>query len=161
MSTDITFVLTSCGRFDLLAETPRTFVACNTAPIARYVLVEDSGDASVRDAVSGLGIAVHVIVNESRLGQMASIDRAYRTVGTPYTFHCKDDWRFFRPGFVEESRAVLEGVPSISLVNGRRLEHNPCFDADHAMAPLRTVNGIAVRVPSIDARVKHCHGFAA
>ncbi len=151
MPTDITFVLTSCGRFDLLAETLRTFVAFNTAPIARYVVVEDSGDASVRDAVSGLGIDVDVIVNETRLGQMASIDRAYRTVGTPYIFHCEDDWRFFRAGFVEESRAVLEGDPSISLVNGRRLGQNPYFDAEHATAPLRTVNGVRVRVPPVGA----------
>ncbi len=69
MSTDITFVLTSCGRFDLLAETLRTFVACDAAPIARYVVAEDPGDASVRDALTGLGIDVDVVVNETRLGR--------------------------------------------------------------------------------------------
>ena len=43
--------MTSCGRFDLLAETLRTFVACNTAPIARWLVVEDSGREEVRDVV--------------------------------------------------------------------------------------------------------------
>lgn len=150
-SSDITFVLTSCGRFDLLAETLRTFLACNTAPVARYVVVEDSGDASVRDVVAGLGVPVDVIVNEARRGQVASIDLAYRTVATPYIFHCEDDWRFFRSGFVEESRTVLEGDAAISLVNGRRFGQNASFDAEHGDAPLRRVGGVAVRVPSIHA----------
>jgi hypothetical protein len=42
-SPDITFVLTSCGRFDLLTDTIASFLAFNTAPIARYLVVEDSG----------------------------------------------------------------------------------------------------------------------
>lgn len=151
MSTEITFVLTSCGRFDLLAETMRSFLACNTAPIARYVVIEDSGDASVRDVVAGLGVDVDLIVNETRLGQMASIDRAYGTVGTPHIFHCEDDWRFFRGGFIEESAAVLDGDARISMVNGRRLGQNPVHDAIFRHAPLRRVSGVEVRAPSIEA----------
>lgn len=150
-SSDITFVLTSCGRFDLLAETMRTFLSFNGAPIARYVVIEDSGDEAVRDVVAGLGVDVDVIVNATRLGQMASIDRAYGTVDTPYIFHCEDDWRFFRGGFVEDSLRVLDGDATISLVNGRRLGQNRYFDAMHGTAPLRNVNGVAVRVPPLDA----------
>lgn len=85
---DITFVLTSCGRFDLLAETLRTFVACNTAPIARWLVVEDSGREEVRDVVRGAGVPIELIVNDPPVGQMTSIDRAYATVDTPYIFHC-------------------------------------------------------------------------
>lgn len=148
---DVTFVLTSCGRFDLLAETMATFLAFNTAPIARYLVIEDSGDETVRGVVGGLGVEVDVIVNEARLGQMESIDRAYRTVETSYIFHCEDDWRFFRGGFVEESMIVLESDPAISLVNARRTGQNSAFDAVHRMAERRSAGGVAFRVPSTHA----------
>jgi len=41
---DTMFVLTSCARFDLLVETMLTLLEHNTAPIARYVVIEDAGD---------------------------------------------------------------------------------------------------------------------
>ena len=114
---DTTFVLTSCGRFDLLAETMLTFLACNTAPIARYLIVEDSGNAGVRDVLGGLGDRDrHPGQRSRRSGQMASIDRAYAKVDTPYVFHCEDDWRFLRGGFVEESRVVLDARDDVSVV---------------------------------------------
>lgn len=148
---DITFVLTSCGRFDLLAKTMSSFLEHNTAPIARYVVIEDSGDAAVHDVIARFGLRAEVIVNATRLGQMASIDRAYRTVETPWIFHCEDDWRFFRRGFVEESHAVLEGDDAISMVNPRRLGENPLYDAIQSSAAVRKVNGVDVRVPASGA----------
>ncbi|MBK6807259.1 MAG: hypothetical protein IPG84_21505 [Betaproteobacteria bacterium] len=57
--------------------------------------------------VRGAGVPIELIVNDPPVGQMTSIDRAYALVDTPYVFHCEDDWRFFRSGFVEESRVVL------------------------------------------------------
>jgi SEC-C motif len=145
-SKDITFVLTSCGRFDLLAETMRTFVAHNTAPIARYVVIEDSGDATVRDVVAGLGFDVDVIVNDPPCGQVASIDRAYAGVATPYIFHCEDDWRFFRSGFVEDSLVVLENVPTASMVSCRRSGQVPYRDAVVAQTLPSTVRGVPYRL---------------
>ncbi|MCQ5167817.1 hypothetical protein NE645_17870, partial [Roseburia hominis] len=35
---------------------------------------------------------------------------------TAYIFHCEDDWEFYRPGFVEDSRAILENKPEILQV---------------------------------------------
>jgi hypothetical protein len=55
-------------------------------------------------------------VNRPKLGQLASIDLAYEQVKTPYIFHCEDDWEFYRPGFVEDSRAILELRPEILQV---------------------------------------------
>jgi GT2 family glycosyltransferase len=98
MEPQITFVVTSCGRFDLLAQTLDSFLRFNRAPIARYALVEDSGDEAVRDVVAEAGPSFDVLVNKERLGQLRSIDRAYETVTTPYIFHCEDDWRFLRGG---------------------------------------------------------------
>jgi hypothetical protein len=150
-ASDTTFVLTSCGRFDLLAETMLTFIERNTAPIARYVVVEDSGDASVRDAIGGLPLAIDFIVNDPPRGQLASIDRAYATVDTPYVFHCEDDWRFYRRGFVEASRRVLDARGDVSVVVPRRLGQNEMHDAIVGTAAVERVDGVDVRIPGPDA----------
>jgi hypothetical protein len=124
----ITFVITSCGRFDLLEQCLASFLAHNTAPIARYVLVEDSGDARVRDVVAKFDVPMEVIVNDPPIGQIAAIDRAYQTVATPYIFHCEDDWLFFRSGFIEESLLVLKHDPAITMVHCRRPGQNRSVD---------------------------------
>ena len=46
-SSDITLVVTSCGRFDLLKQTLETFDRFNTAPIRHVLITDDSGDAQV------------------------------------------------------------------------------------------------------------------
>jgi hypothetical protein len=56
------------------------------------------------------------LINRPKLGQLASIDLAYGSVKTPYIFHCEDDWAFYRPGFVEDSKVVLEQRPDILQV---------------------------------------------
>ena len=45
----ITFILTSCGRFKELKNTLESFEKYNTAKIERYVIVEDSGDAEMKE----------------------------------------------------------------------------------------------------------------
>ena len=147
---DTTFVLTSCARFDLLVETMLTFIEHNTAPIARYVVVEDSGDASVRDVLGGLPVDLDIIVNDPPIGQVPAIDRAYATVGTPYVFHCEDDWRFVRGGFIEASRAVLDARDDVSCVVGRRTGQNLANDSMVRSGPVERVAGVDVRVVPID-----------
>ncbi len=105
----ISFVLTSCGRFDLLAETLKSFKAQNDYPLHQMIIIEDSGDETVRDVVAQAGFPdATVIVNETQLGQIASIDKAYSQVTGEFIFHCEDDWEFFRPGFIQESIALLD-----------------------------------------------------
>jgi len=144
-SADITFVLTSCGRFDLLEETLWSFFAQNTAPIARYLLIEDSGDAAVRKVATSFPLPIDVVVNQPSLGQIASIDKAYATVNTPYVFHCEDDWRFLRPGFIEDSLVLLQHDPSISVVCCRRLDQQKRTLAPLLDAPVDTIGAVAHR----------------
>ncbi len=150
-STDITFVLTSCGRFDLLAGTVSTFLACNTASIARYVIVEDSGDPRIRDVLASLDIEFELLFNDPPLGQMASIDRAYASVRTPYIFHCEDDWRFFRSGFVEESMLLLESIANVSTVKCRRAGQNALHDRITYSAGVKRLREVEFRQPSLEA----------
>ena len=123
---DYTIVVTSCGRFDLLRETLASLFKHLERPARRVLVIEDSGDESVRAALADLWPPVEVIVNNPQLGQMKSLDKVYALVDTPYVFHCEDDWEFFRDGFLAESFALLKARPDVSMVALRpRSELNP------------------------------------
>ncbi|WP_118133201.1 glycosyltransferase family 2 protein [Oceanicella sp. SM1341] len=121
-----TVALTSCGRFDLLDATLRSLIDHLDVPPAEIVVIEDGGDERVREVAARQSVPVRVMVNGERLGQMASIDRLYASIETPYVFHCEDDWEFFRKGFIAESARILEARPDISMVSLRDLQElNP------------------------------------
>jgi len=122
---DYTVVVTSCGRFDLLAETLKSFQQHADIAPRKYVVIEDSCNPAVHAVTDRLSAPCTTIVNDQRLGQIQSIDRAYSEVETEWIFHCEDDWQFFRPGFIEESLLVLKRHPEISMVGLRpRSEFN-------------------------------------
>jgi hypothetical protein len=121
-----TLVVTSCGRFDLLEATLRSFYSHVDVAPHELIVVEDSADENVRQVVDGFGVPARTLVNGGRLGQMQAIDRAYAQVGTPLIFHCEDDWLFTRGGFMRESAALLQALPDVSMVGLRpRAELNP------------------------------------
>ena len=121
-----TLVVTSCGRFDLLEVTLRSFYSHVDVAPHELIVVEDSADENVRQVVDGFGVPARTLVNGGRLGQMQAIDRAYAQVGTPLIFHCEDDWLFTRGGFISESAALLRALPDVSMVGLRpRAELNP------------------------------------
>jgi hypothetical protein len=89
---EVTLVVTSCARFDLLARTLRSFF-------------ENSG-------------CDQMIVAEdwNREGQVKMIDRAYGRVKTEYIMHFEDDWEVFRVGLLFRSFRILAKNPSILQV---------------------------------------------
>src|SRR5436190_653428 len=91
-----TLVITSCGRFDLLEATLRSFYQHVDVAPHELIVVEDSADEDVRKVVDSIGVPARALVNGGRLGQMQSIDRAYAHIRTPLIFHCEDDWLFTR-----------------------------------------------------------------
>lgn len=107
---EVTFVLTSCGRLHLLRKTLHSFLAHTDYPIARFIIIEDSGNEGAYKVVEELGIAnkTTILLNKERLGQMRSIDRAYAEVKTPYIFHCEDDWEFTQDTRIPVSIRLLE-----------------------------------------------------
>ncbi|SCA55820.1 conserved hypothetical protein [Candidatus Terasakiella magnetica] len=111
---EVTFVLTSCGRVDLLQKTIESFEKQNTYPIKRAIITEDSCDPEVYQQVQDLfGDRFEIWANKEKKGQIKSIVDAYASIDTPYIFHCEDDWEFTRPNFIEESMAILESNPKI------------------------------------------------
>lgn len=114
-----TIVVTSCGRFDLLRTTLESLFAHIDIPPAQTIVIEDSATPGAEEVVCALPSPIELIVNERQLGQIASIDRAYARVATPFVFHCEDDWEFFRTGIVSESFAVLSAHDDVAMVGLR------------------------------------------
>jgi hypothetical protein len=124
-TSDVTLVVTSCGRFDLLRRTLLSFDRCNDTPLREVFITEDSGNEMARDCLPEHWRAyATVFVNRPRLGQLASIDLAYAAVKTPWIFHCEDDWEFYRPAFIEDSRFLLEANPEALQVWLRSAAHD-------------------------------------
>jgi hypothetical protein len=105
----VTFVLTSCKRFDLLEPTLRSFLKYNTYPIEEFIIIEDSPNIDKLNRVLKKfpDVKFTALYNDPQLGQLRSIDRAYSHVKTEFIFHCEDDWLFYQPGFIEKSFSIL------------------------------------------------------
>jgi hypothetical protein len=124
-TSDVTLAVTSCGRFDLLHRTLASFDRYNDIPLREVFITEDSGDEAVRNCVpTHWQTHTTVFVNRPRLGQLASIDLAYAKIKTPWIFHCEDDWDFYRPDFIADSRALLEADPQALQVWLRSAAHD-------------------------------------
>ena len=114
----VTFVMTACGRPDLMEQTLDSFFNFNKYPIKKFIITEDSMDPLVFKKCKDLNDKkynnkLEFIFNEIKLGQAASIDLAYSKVDTPYIFHCEEDWLFYNSDFIEHSIAVLEADSKI------------------------------------------------
>ena len=109
---DVTLVVTSCGRFDLLKRTLDSFFEFNSYPIRSMIITEDSV-RPLPDFVFSYIAATWGVNPEYKRGQILSIDDAYRIVDTKYVFHLEDDWEFYRSGFIEESIEALERDPKV------------------------------------------------
>jgi hypothetical protein len=144
-NSDITLVVTSCGRFGLLKRTLETFDRFNTAAIRKVLITEDSGDEAVRDCLPAHWRPyTEVLVNNPRLGQLPSIDAAYAKVETTWIFHCEDDWAFYRPGFIEDSLVHLEADPGALQVWLRSYAHDLMIHSQYVyLGERRLVAGVA------------------
>ncbi len=121
---DVTLIITSCGRFDLLEQTLDSFFKKNTYTIKEIIIVEDSTEGlKLRKLINKYKYDnFNLIVNENRLGQLKSIDIAYNKVKTEYVFHCEDDWEFLKSGFIEKSIEILDNDPKILIVGLRSID---------------------------------------
>lgn len=107
-NSDVSIMITSCGRFDLLKRTLESLNKFNTHPIRKVYITEDSGSQDVFACIpEEWRENTKVYMNQPKLGQLASIDLAYSEIDTKWVFHCEDDWEFYRPGFIEDSMTLL------------------------------------------------------
>ena len=137
---DITVVVTSCNRHDLLARTLESFRAHETEGRVARILVAEDGDADPSQVCARFG-AEHFRTKD-RVGQIRLIDQAYAQVTTPLIFHLEDDWEFYRSGFMEKSRHFLDLDPKILLVQLRAWNDTGGHPVSHA-APDRNFGVMA------------------
>ena len=114
----ITFVMTACGRPDLMEKTLDSFFKFNTAPIDRFIITEDSADPEIfieckKFNDKKYNNKLEFIFNEKKLGQARSIDLAYSMIDTEYIFHCEEDWEFYGNEFIEQSISILEADETV------------------------------------------------
>ena len=136
---DVTVVITSSNRHDLLEQTLDSFVQHNTYDgVKRIIICEDSNRYPhfIEGSAKYADYTIHILNHRPRLGQLLSIDVAYKYVDTDYIFHCEDDWEFYAPGFIETSFPILDASPHILQVHLRRLDDVfPMGDLDYSLDP--------------------------
>ena len=107
---DVTVVITSCNRSDLLKFTLDSFIKYNTYPIKKFIIIDDSGKKNINDFCLNdyPNETFKLIYNDENVGQVESIDKAYCFVDTKWIFHCEEDWLFTKKGFIEESFRIFD-----------------------------------------------------
>jgi hypothetical protein len=115
-SKEVTFILTSCGRQDLLEKTIDSFLQYNTYPIKEYWIYEDSGIQGINDHLKKKYPFINWIEPAERTGQIIALDTLWSKVKTPYAMTFEDDWICLRDGFIQESMDILEAHPKIMQV---------------------------------------------
>lgn len=130
MYDQVTAVLTSCGRLDLLERTITSLSKEFWDKIPVKILTEDSADHKIFEKIkkeneSGYLQGWTVILNDPKLGQSASIDKAYSMVETKYVFHLEDDWEFYDDKFIDRSLPILEKYDNIMQVTFRSNSPHP------------------------------------
>lgn len=113
---EVTVILTSCGRFDLLRLTIESFVKFNTYDVKEFIVHDDSGQLFPDDLERDFPfIRWHKAIIPNLKNQILSLDNLWSLVTTPYAFTLEDDWEFTREGFIEASMEVLETDPKILM----------------------------------------------
>lgn len=135
---DLSVVITSCGRIDLLKRTVESLCKYYQFPKERFIIIEDSAKTEIISQIKlYFGNSVTLIINDQNIGLLASVDKAYQQIRTRYIFHCEDDWVFYRPGFIEESIAMLELDRKLKQVNLRSIYHDYIVNHPIAIVPER------------------------
>lgn len=124
----ISFVITTCGRLDLLKRTLDSFY--DPLYINEYFLSDDTDDYENTSKIylEYSTLFDKIITNYPKKGLAASIDNLYKEVNNKFIFHCEEDWEFDcnkNPNFMEDSLSILIENPDIHQVWIRHQEDNP------------------------------------
>jgi hypothetical protein len=124
---DVSFVITTCNRLDLLEQTLTSFFNICKFPFVEYIMSDDSGDESVYlQLVEKYGDKFKIIKNNPKLGLSKTIDKLWNDVSSEYIFHCEDDWKFdSNPNLIEDSISILQEHSHVHQVQVRHTYDNP------------------------------------
>jgi len=123
---DVTAVVSSCGRFDLLKRTLDSFNLTNTYP-CRVIIADDSEDRYQHDLIlEHYNHQYDVIINGANKGQAKNLDALYAMARSKYLFHMEDDWEFVAPGYIEMSMSILSDASIGKVQLDLRPEYFQC-----------------------------------
>ncbi len=152
---EVTVVLTSCRRHDLLLKSLESFFASNDYPLAEVIVIEDSDQSPEPLLRQHFPLEpLRVIVNGANLGQHRSIDRAYAEVRTSLILHLEDDWEFPVAGIVGRAVEILQNDPEVYLVQLRTESDMP----DAILALPEAAQGYC-KIPPLTHHVWHSFTF--
>lgn len=116
-----TVCLTACNRPDLLAITLETFFEFADIQPTEFMIYEDSS-LRCNEKLKTRYPEITWMEGPERYGQIVALDIMFSQVQTEYIFHCEDDWRFLKTGFIMKSINILEGIKYIYQVRLRQLD---------------------------------------
>lgn len=152
---EVTVIVTSCNRVDLLKRTMESFIKMNTYPVKRIIGHNDGDDRFFRNFLQRFPQIEHWQFSNKRIGYAKSLDNLLQQVDTKYVFTTEDDWLYHQnPGFIERSLEILENNSDIHQVWIRDLS-----DHGHPVGDPIFVNGHEVR-PVLPGYRKIWNGFS-
>lgn len=157
---EVTAIFFSCTRTGLLKRTVDAFIEHNGYPLYDIIIVNDSADPKIWEALKRDYPDFKLILNPQNVGLYRSIDNAMSVLQTPWYFLCEDDWMITKGGFIEKSLAIMTDHPEIEEVWLKDYNKHP-MDAE-----IYESNGIKYRLAEqgtykgIDGYDEGWHGFA-
>eukprot|EP01084_Bolivina_argentea_P045559 83872_1 len=123
----ITLIINSCGRLDLLNQTINSFKKYyphKKYPLFEKIIVDDCRNKTIaHELINNFYPEFQIILTgnndfendythrDERI--TFAMDKIYNQVTTPWIYHIEDDWIFSRKGFIDESFDIFEtGISS-------------------------------------------------
>lgn len=153
----ITMVITTRYRPELLQRTLYSFFKQNTYPITRIIVHHDGAMQPLLPyaLIRQNWPQIEWLISSPNIGLSASLDKLLALVETEYVFTCEDDWLFEgNANFMANSLALLQHNPNLHQVWIR--DSN---DHQHPLAPRQIISGVSVRhvIPGYQT---HWNGFS-
>ena len=123
---NITLIINSCGRLDLLNRTITSFdryYPSDRYPLYEKIIVDDSRNSEVAHQLIDRYYPEFAIIFTANNGFESSftqrdqritfaMDKLYSQVTTPWIYHIEDDWEFLKKGFIDQSFDIFESTIS-------------------------------------------------
>lgn len=115
----VTLCLTIGKRPDLLKRTLDSLLC--TVEFKHIIAINDFRDEATNEMFKRLCPNGQLISLDHQLGHHQAVDHMYRSISTPYVFHCEDDWLFDPSIDLNSAMQLLEADARVSQVCFRKV----------------------------------------
>jgi len=111
-----TFVL-SCNRLDVLSKTLQSFFDTQDY-VTKMVIVDDSAEPGIFEKlVEEYGNIADIICFPRNRSQWWAMDFMVSYCDSEYIFYLEDDWELLRPGYLNQSKAILQKYRDVGVID--------------------------------------------